>query len=422
MGRSNLKGLNIPLGAETTGLDKALADVNKRARDTQIELKQVERLLKLDPKNTELVAQKQKLLANSVEATRDKLKQLRAAQSQVEAQFKSGAIGDKQYRAFHREIASSEAQLRKLEGTGKLTSKSIVAGAKAMWDQFQVGIASVVAVGVVVFDLVKAAAAAEVSETRLKASVIAATGAWDANAEALNRAIGAGMRKAFDDELQMDALSRLIQMTGDQADAIKLLADAQDVSRGTGKDLVSTAVMLGKVYNGNTAAAKRFGIAIDKNATSQQVLAEIERRYAGQADAYAQTTAGRVERLSTSWDNLKEAAGSALASGGMVSSLDILSSKFQILSSGNLKLIGQEIILNDLHTVRAISDAEYARKIGLLASQVDSLSKSSSGAAQVRARSSRPTRPLLRPPQRKPLRLGKHRRWRSLPLRATSAP
>jgi len=110
-----IKGINVVIGAETTGLAKALSDVNKRARDIQSELKQVERLLKLDPKNTELLAQKKKLLGDAIANAREKLERLRAVQEQVNEQFRRGEISEAQYRAFQREVVKTEQELQKLE-------------------------------------------------------------------------------------------------------------------------------------------------------------------------------------------------------------------------------------------------------------------------------------------------------------------
>jgi len=121
----NIKGINIELGAETTGLDKALTDVNKKSRDLQNELKQVERLLKLDPSNTELVAQKQKLLQDAISNSKEKLDRLRVAQEQVNEQFRKGEINEEQYRAFQREVAKSEQQLSKLESQLVKSKKSL---------------------------------------------------------------------------------------------------------------------------------------------------------------------------------------------------------------------------------------------------------------------------------------------------------
>jgi TP901 family phage tail tape measure protein len=110
-----IKGITITLGADVQPLNKALEDVNKKSRDLQGELRQVERLLKLDPKNTELLAQKQKLLADAVTNSREKLDRLKTAQEQVNEQFRKGEINEEQYRAFQREVVKAEQELSKFE-------------------------------------------------------------------------------------------------------------------------------------------------------------------------------------------------------------------------------------------------------------------------------------------------------------------
>ena len=110
-----IKGLNVVIGSDTTALTSALADVNKASRGIQTELRQVERLLRLDPSNVELVAQQQQLLTDAVANTSEKLNRLRAAQEQVNEQFARGEISAGQYRAFQREIAATEQQLSRFE-------------------------------------------------------------------------------------------------------------------------------------------------------------------------------------------------------------------------------------------------------------------------------------------------------------------
>ena len=111
MANKNIKGITIELGGDSTGLQKALKTVDSTSVKLNSELKEVNKLLKFDPSNTELVAQKQKLLTDSIGNTSTKLDQLKSAQSQVEAQFKSGNIGEEQYRAFAREVAQTEQSL-----------------------------------------------------------------------------------------------------------------------------------------------------------------------------------------------------------------------------------------------------------------------------------------------------------------------
>ena len=72
-----IKGITVEIGGDTTGLSKALGGVNRDIRDTQSQLKDVERLLKLDPTNTELLAQKQRLLAVAIDDTKEKLNTLK---------------------------------------------------------------------------------------------------------------------------------------------------------------------------------------------------------------------------------------------------------------------------------------------------------------------------------------------------------
>ena len=115
LGGSNIRGISIEFGGNTTALTAALQDVNRQSRSLQGELRSVDRLLQLDPTNTELVAQQQRLLAEAVENSREKLNRLRAAQEQVNEQFARGEISQGQMRAFEREVARAEQELRRFE-------------------------------------------------------------------------------------------------------------------------------------------------------------------------------------------------------------------------------------------------------------------------------------------------------------------
>ena len=112
----NIKGITIEIGGNTQPLNRALEGVNKKSKDLQSELKQVDRLLKLDPKNTELIKQKQELLAQAVGNTKGKLDTLKEAEKQVQAQFEKGEVGEEQYRAIQREVVATEQNLKDLEG------------------------------------------------------------------------------------------------------------------------------------------------------------------------------------------------------------------------------------------------------------------------------------------------------------------
>lgn len=108
-----IKGITIEIGGETTGLQKALQSVNDKIKDTESQLRDVNSLLKLDPSNTVLVAQKQELLKNVIAETAEKLNKLEAAQDEVNAAMEAGKIGRNEYMAFQREVEATRTALNK---------------------------------------------------------------------------------------------------------------------------------------------------------------------------------------------------------------------------------------------------------------------------------------------------------------------
>lgn len=112
MANSKIKGITIKFGADAMALDKALSEIEKTSKNIGSELSSVNKLLKFDPKNTQLLAQKQELLSKQVENTTQKLDALKRVQGEVEKKFKSGDIGAEEYRHFQREIAKTEQDLK----------------------------------------------------------------------------------------------------------------------------------------------------------------------------------------------------------------------------------------------------------------------------------------------------------------------
>ena len=84
---SRIAGITVEIGGNVGPLTKALESVNKVIKNTQTQLKDVERLLKLDPTNTQLLTQKQALLKDSISATKEKLEDLKTAQEQAKCRF-----------------------------------------------------------------------------------------------------------------------------------------------------------------------------------------------------------------------------------------------------------------------------------------------------------------------------------------------
>lgn len=115
MAANRIKGITIEIGGDTTKLQTALKGVNTQVKSTQQQLKDVEKLLKLDPGNTELLAQKHRLLGEAVAATKEKLETLKTAAEQANTALANGEISKEQYDALQREIIETENDLKKLE-------------------------------------------------------------------------------------------------------------------------------------------------------------------------------------------------------------------------------------------------------------------------------------------------------------------
>ena len=112
---SRIQGITVEIGGDTTKLSTALSKVNREIRDTQGQLKDVNKLLKLDLGNTELMAQKHRLLAQAVGETKEKLEALKLAGQQANDALARGEISQSQYDALQREIVETEKALEELE-------------------------------------------------------------------------------------------------------------------------------------------------------------------------------------------------------------------------------------------------------------------------------------------------------------------
>ena len=119
----NIKGITIEIGGDTTKLESALKDVNKTVYSTNSELRNLNQALKLDPKNTELLAQKQDVLKKNIAATTERLNTLKEAQRQMGDYNSLTEEQKEQYRALSVEIAKGEAALKQLNEEGRRQPK-----------------------------------------------------------------------------------------------------------------------------------------------------------------------------------------------------------------------------------------------------------------------------------------------------------
>ena len=112
---SRIKGITVEIGGDTSGLEKSLSDVNNSIKKTQSQLRDVNNLLKLDPSNTILLAQKQELLQSAIGDTEKKLQALEQVQVDVAKAFERGDLGKDQYMAFQREVEETRGALNRYQ-------------------------------------------------------------------------------------------------------------------------------------------------------------------------------------------------------------------------------------------------------------------------------------------------------------------
>lgn len=113
MANGAIKGITIEFRGDTTSLGKALNDVNKEIKTTESALKEVDKALKLDPNNVELLAQKEKLLNIEIAKTEEKLQLQKRAAEEAAVALKNGAITQEEYASLTAQLAQTE---KKLEG------------------------------------------------------------------------------------------------------------------------------------------------------------------------------------------------------------------------------------------------------------------------------------------------------------------
>ena len=134
---NRIKGITVEIGGDTTGLDKALKGVNSTIKSTQSQLRDVTRLLKLDPSNAKLLAQKQQLLQKEISETSNKLNALKEADKQAKVQLENGELGQDKYDALQREIIETENNLKSLQEEAKKVPSALSVSMKEAGDKIK---------------------------------------------------------------------------------------------------------------------------------------------------------------------------------------------------------------------------------------------------------------------------------------------
>jgi hypothetical protein len=174
------------------------------------------------------------------------------------------------------------------------------------------GVAAATALGAGLVELGRMAADEQVGIARLQAALAAQGISYADQGEQIEALIHQRERLAYSDDQQRDALAELVRHTHSLTEAEQLEAVAMDVARGKNMDLLSAATLVGRVHDGNVTILKRYGIAVRDGASGTEALAAVQQQFAGQAAAYAETSAGAWQRFDIELQNVGEDLGQAV--------------------------------------------------------------------------------------------------------------
>ena len=358
----NIKGITIEIGSDTKKFKSGLKDLNQSAKDLQNELKYVNQALKHDPKNTDLLRQKQELLTKSVSETKSKLEALRAAKEKADKDMANGTeVNQEQYRRLVREISTTENSLKNLtkemKNFGSVSAQQIAAAGE---DVQEFG-GKIETVGK------KVSVASATSAAALGASVKLASDYTDAVAKVGTVADlqSVPLEKLRDDMLQLstetgrgageiaDATYQAISASVDTADAVSFVGTSVGLAKAGFLETADAVDVLTTIINSYGLEASDAGrlsdILIQTQNDGKTTVNELSQSM-GQVIPLASAYGVNIENLAASYAQLtKNGVATAQAGTYLKSMLNELgdsgSDVGEILKSKTGKSFGQ--LMND---------------------------------------------------------------------------
>lgn len=358
----NIKGITIEIGSDTKKFKSGLAELNKSSKDLQNELKYVNQALKHDPKNTELLRQKQELLTKSVSETKSKLEALKAAKEKADKDMASGTeVNQEEYRRLVREISTTKNSLKNLtkemKNFGSVSAQQIAAAGE---DVQEFG-GKIETVGK------KVSVASATSAAALGASVKFASDYTDAVAKVGTVADlqSVSLEKLRDDMLQLstetgrdageiaDATYQAISASVDTADAVSFVGTSVGLAKAGFMETADAVDVLTTIINAYGLEASDAGrlsdILIQTQNDGKTTVNELSQSM-GQVIPLASAYGVNIENLAASYAQLtKNGVATAQAGTYLKSMLNELgdsgSDVGEILKSKTGKSFGQ--LMND---------------------------------------------------------------------------
>ena len=346
MGAGRIKGVTVEISGDTTKLQTALKGVNTEIRNTQSQLRDVEKLLKLDPGNTELIAQKHKLLGQAVEETKQKLETLKTAQEQANEALKNGTISQEQYDGLQREIIETENQLKRLEEQADRSAVALqkIAATGEKWQSAGDKIADAGKKLLPVTGVVTAAGTAAVKTAAdfesSMSKVSAVSGATGADLDALSaKAREMGSKTKFSASEAAEAMNYMAMAGWKTEDMLSGIEGVMNLAAASGEDLAVTSDIV-------TDALTAFGLTAKDSGHFADVLAAVSSNANTNVSMMGETfkyCAPIASSLGFSVENTAEAIG-LMANAGIKSTQAGTSLRTVMTSlSGDVKICGSAI-------------------------------------------------------------------------------
>ncbi|MCI9189492.1 MAG: phage tail tape measure protein [Lachnospiraceae bacterium] len=268
-----IQGITVEIGGDTTKLQTALKGVNTEIRNTQSQLRDVDKLLKLDPGNTELLAQKHRLLGDAVKETKEKLETLKTAAEQAEQALKDGAVTQDQYDGLQREIVETEQKLKALEEQAKASGTALQEIAakgeklKTVGDNISNAGTKLLPVTAGVVGLGTAAVKTAADFDSAMSKVAAVSGAAGSDLESLrDKAREMGEKTKFSASEAAEAMNYMAMAGWKAEDMLSGIEGVMNLAAASGEDLAATSDIV-------TDALTAFGLTAADSGHFADILA-----------------------------------------------------------------------------------------------------------------------------------------------------
>lgn len=226
-------------------------------------------------------------------------------------------MADQELKVVIKAEDKATAELKKVNASLSTSAKAMQTGMSALRGAATTAAVGIAAAGTaaVAFGVssVKAFIEAEAETAKFNA-IMKTTGAGADEASAKLQAVAdSTLDLGFDNEAAALSLAKFYAATKSVDEATRLNNIAMDIARAKNIDLDQAQKMVNMTISGATRELKAMGIEVDENATGMENLAKIEQLYGGQSQAFAQTTAGKIQILQQRYGELKETIGGTLS-------------------------------------------------------------------------------------------------------------